>query len=145
MTNCYLVKKQNGKHILVDTGYEWDWKLFRKRLKQIGARLSDISHIILTHHHDDHCGDAVANMLQFAGAKYCVIALGDIDEYYRSWQKIIDKNAKRIFPSHGKPFGADKLINNIGINKKRTCLCINRSPSPLAPVLGEGHCIHKSG
>ena len=57
-------------------------------------------------------------MLQFAGTKYCVIALGDIDEYYASWRKIIAENAQRIFPSHGKPFGVDKLTDNMGKNKK---------------------------
>ena len=220
---------------MVDTGYEWDWELFLKRLKHINVGFSDISHIILTHHHDDHCGllnqvieqnngiqivmshfakelltkgendrshgggllnkrialliystlaplkrirakkwpmtfppyyvrkndilvsgetslsdigielngriietlghsvdsisiifddgdcivgDAAANMLQFAGAKYCVIALRDIDEYYESWRKIMAENAKRIFPSHGRPFSADKLTDNIGKNKK---------------------------
>jgi hydroxyacylglutathione hydrolase len=236
VTNCFLIKGRNDKYILIDTGYEWDWETFRKRLKQIGVGFSDISHLILTHHHDDHCGllnqiieknsgiqvvmsylakdllmtgvndrthggglinkrialliystlaplkrikakkwpmtfppyavrkndilisvetrlsdigielngriietpghsidsisiifddgdcivgDAAANMLQFAGTKYCVIALGDIDEYYKSWRKIIAENAKRIFPSHGGPFSADKLIAYIGKNKKK--------------------------
>ena len=56
VTNCYLLKSPDSKYILVDTGYEWDWGLFRKRLKQIDVGFSEISHIILTHHHDDHCG-----------------------------------------------------------------------------------------
>jgi len=235
VTNCFLIKSPDDKYVLVDTGYEWDWELFRKRLKQIDVGFSEISHIILTHHHDDHCGllnqiveqnngicivmshlakdlltkgindrshgggllnkriallinvflvprkrirarkwpmtfppyyvrkndalvsgetrlsdigielsgriietpghsvdsisiifndgdcivgDAAANMLQFAGTKYCVVALGDIDEYYESWRKIIAENAERIFPAHGRPFGVDKLTDNIGKNKK---------------------------
>ena len=55
VTNCFLVRTDN-KYILIDTGYEYDWDLFCKRLKVVDVRLSDISHIILTHHHDDHCG-----------------------------------------------------------------------------------------
>jgi len=235
VTNCFLIKTPNDKYILVDMGYEWDWKVFCKQLIKFNVGFSEISHLVLTHHHDDHSGllnniieknsgiqivmshlakdllttgvndrshggglinkrialliystlaplkrikakkwpmtfppyavrkndilingetrlsdigielngriietpghsvdsisiilddgdcivgDAAANMLQFAGTKYCVIALNAIDEYYKSWRKIIAENAKRIFPSHGRPFGADKLTDNIGKNKK---------------------------
>jgi glyoxylase-like metal-dependent hydrolase (beta-lactamase superfamily II) len=55
MTNCFLVKA--GDHyVLVDTGYEDDWDVFRTRLNEAGVELDQISHIVLTHHHDDHCG-----------------------------------------------------------------------------------------
>ena len=54
-TNCFLVKSRN-KYILIDTGYEEDWELFQKQLIKYGVSLIEISHIILTHHHDDHCG-----------------------------------------------------------------------------------------
>ena len=55
VTNCFLIKA--GDHyVLIDTGYEDDWDLFRTRLNEAGVELSQISHIILTHHHDDHCG-----------------------------------------------------------------------------------------
>jgi len=240
-TNCFLLK-MGGQYILIDTGYEIDWQLFCKRLQEAGVRFSQISHIILTHHHDDHCallnyiikesnnirvvmeaaakdlltkgtndithvyhfvnkrvrllwlfqlkriglmltakknipknsnlkfppywvrekdilitgdtrlkeigidlngriiktpghsidsisvllddgdcfmGDSAANFLQFAGTKYCVIGISDLDEYYRSWQKVIAGGAKRIFPAHGKPFPAQKLRENIGKNKKQ--------------------------
>lgn len=237
VTTCYLIRA-GEKYILIDTGYEEDWDLFRLRLKEINVNLSQISHIILTHHHDDHCGllhnilnenssirivmsesckelirkgendrthgggllnkrvaflirrkqlyvslilrkkidksknlkfkpyefrendiivngetplrkigipldgriietpghtvdsvsilfsdgdcfvgDAAANMLRFAGTKYCVIFIYNMDEYYKSWEKIVKDSAKRIFPAHGRPFSADKLIKNIGKNK----------------------------
>lgn len=54
-TNCFLVKSRD-KYILIDTGYAEDWDLFRKQLDRSGINLTEISHIILTHHHDDHCG-----------------------------------------------------------------------------------------
>ncbi|MDF2986751.1 MAG: hypothetical protein K0R50_2261 [Eubacterium sp.] len=234
VTNCYLIKCHQ-KYILVDTGYEYDWALFCKRLKEAKVSLSQISHIILTHHHDDHCGlitkileinssihivmskhagdllikgendrahggglinkrieylirlkqlylslvlkksvkkegnlkfppykvreidriisgetkledvgidikgriietpghtidsisiifddgdciagDAAANFLQFAGTKYCVIFITDIQEYYLSWKKLLSQNARRIFPAHGKPFMAKRLAENMG-------------------------------
>lgn len=55
VTNCFPVKTYN-KYILIDTGYEHDWKLFSRRLKEVNVGLSEASHIILTHHHDDHFG-----------------------------------------------------------------------------------------
>jgi glyoxylase-like metal-dependent hydrolase (beta-lactamase superfamily II) len=55
VTNCYLFR--NGKKwVLVDTGYAQDWKLFNRRLATAGLQVGQISHLILTHHHDDHVG-----------------------------------------------------------------------------------------
>lgn len=244
VTNCYLVKT-GINYILFDTGYEFEWELFCKRLKEARVSIDEISHIILTHHHDDHCGllnkiiqenhdikivmsylskdlllkgendkshggglinrrikliwllqgkrlklmftlkkyishktnlkfppyrirendiiitgetrlkdigidldgiiietpghtidsisilfddgncivgDAAANMLQFAGTKYCVIYICNIDEYYNSWRKIISKNVKYIIPAHGEQFSAKKLEENLGRNNKRSSM-----------------------
>ncbi|SDE13549.1 MBL fold metallo-hydrolase [Sporomusa acidovorans] len=244
VTTCYLLA-HSDKYILVDTGYEVDWNLFCKQLKNVQVDFSQISHILLTHHDDDHSGllnriitrnstihvvmsrrakdllatgkddrshgkklinkrlkllwalslkrlkillstgkyitkkndgkfppyyvrskdllitnetrlkdigidlegtiietpghtidsitlilddgnafvgDAAANMLQFAGTNYCVIALEDFDQYYQSWQKIIDYNAQHIFPAHGSPFPVEKLKQNIGKNTRSTQL-----------------------
>ena len=55
VTTCYLIAV-GDKYVLIDTGYEFDWELFCKRLKEAGVGFSDISHLVLTHHHDDHSG-----------------------------------------------------------------------------------------
>jgi glyoxylase-like metal-dependent hydrolase (beta-lactamase superfamily II) len=55
VTNCFLVKA-GDQYVLIDTGYEDNWDLFRTRLKGADVELFQISHTILTHHHDDHCG-----------------------------------------------------------------------------------------
>jgi glyoxylase-like metal-dependent hydrolase (beta-lactamase superfamily II) len=236
VTNCFLLKA-GEKYVLIDTGYKEDWNLFCKRLKEAKIELSQISHIVLTHHHDDHCGllrpilrenssirvvlsrpcgelilkgendrthggeyvnrriaflmrykqlyvslilgkkmkkeenlrfepykvrdcdilvggntrlrdigipldgtiletpghtvdsvtvlldggacfpgDAAANMLSFAGTKNCVVFICDKNEYYKSWEKIISAGARQIFPAHGSPFPADRLIRNIWKN-----------------------------
>ncbi len=237
VTNCYLIEIGN-KYLLIDTGYEDDWGLFCKRLKAVGVGLSEISHIILTHHHDDHCGllnrileenpdiqiimsyrakdyllagknhhadrggyvnkrinllfsliqifdkrwrthpfppyqsrvmdilikgethfkeigiglngriietpghsldsisivfddgdcvvgDAAANLLRFAGTKYCVIIIEDLEAYYKSWRKLISEGARQIFPAHGKPFPAEKLEQNIDKNSRKHMVMIS--------------------
>ena len=62
-------------------------------------------------------GDAAAHMLPFAGTKYCVIFICDMDQYYQSWEKIIRAGAKCIFPAHGNPFSVEKLKQNMRKNK----------------------------
>jgi hydroxyacylglutathione hydrolase len=54
-TYCYLVRA-GEKYLLADTGYEYEWGLFRRRLREAGAGLEDIGFILPTHHHDDHSG-----------------------------------------------------------------------------------------
>lgn len=237
VTTCYLVRAED-QYVLIDTGYEEDWELFQARLKEVNVSLSQISYILLTHHHDDHCGllqhilkgnssiqvfmsqrcseliqkgendlthgggllnkrvaflirhkqayvslilhkkvdksknlkfppyktreqdivftgepelreigipldgkiletpghtvdsisvlfpddgclvgDAAAHMLPFAGTKYCVIFVCDMDEYYKSWEKLIKAGARHIYPAHGNPFSVEKLIQNMRKNK----------------------------
>ena len=239
VTTCYFVCA-NSRYVLIDTGYEEDWDLFLVQIQKANIKLSEISYIILTHHHDDHCGlldnilkenpsirvvmsslckdliavgendhthgggllnkrvawlirrkqfylsvilrkkidkaknlkftpyiardcdilvdrdtrlndigipldgeiimtpghtvdsmsilfdggdclvgDAAASMLQFAGTKNCVIFICNMDEYYKSWEKIIEAGAKKIYPAHGKPFTVDRLKANIGKNKAK--------------------------
>lgn len=54
LTNSYLIQA-GRQYVLIDTGYEHEWERFRKCLQGVNVRLSDISHLVLTHHHDDHC------------------------------------------------------------------------------------------
>jgi len=63
-------------------------------------------------------GDAAANFLRFAGTKYCVVYVMDLDQYYESWTRIIEAGAKWIYPSHGRPFGVEELKKSIYLNKK---------------------------
>lgn len=82
VTSCYLVKA-GERYLLVDTGYEDDWELFRKRLGEHCVSLSQISHIILTHHHNDHSG-LLHNIVRRQGSIHvimshlskCLISLG---------------------------------------------------------------------
>lgn len=226
--NSYLLKADEG-YILVDTGYKRDWDALCRGLEKAGVGFGDLTHLILTHHHDDHAGllthviaqnptikivmsarakdslaagknewangggylnrrvnalisllqvavkwsptfpayatreddilvtedaelrelgigldgrivstpghscdsisiaspdgdwlvgDAAANIFRFAGTKYCVVTMDDLDQYYRSWAKMLEGGARRILPAHGEPFPAQELRRQMGRNKK---------------------------
>jgi glyoxylase-like metal-dependent hydrolase (beta-lactamase superfamily II) len=55
-------------------------------------------------------GDAARGTLNFTGAKYLPIIYSDLDACHKSWEKLINAGAKTIYPSHGNPFKAEKLI-----------------------------------
>jgi glyoxylase-like metal-dependent hydrolase (beta-lactamase superfamily II) len=245
LTNDYLFANKT-KWILVDTGYAEDWEIFKKRLEGQNIKISQISHLILTHHHDDHAGfinelieanpdiivvmseltrelllvgmndithgggiinrriktlldfkqfyvtlkshkkvsksqnlvfkpyivrtndiilegetrladigvdvgatifpspghtidsisilfddgdcivgDAAANFLNFAGAKYCVVFVRDLDEYYDTWRDLLARGTKRILPAHGPAFPSERLAKNLGKNKIRNMIPID--------------------
>lgn len=52
---CFLLKAKSG-YILIDTGYEYDDKLFLSEMRRESISFCDISYIFLSHHHDDHSG-----------------------------------------------------------------------------------------
>ena len=60
------------------------------------------------------CGDSAANFLLWAGTRYCTVFMTDMDEAYRSWQKMLNAGAQVIYPSHGQPFPAGELHQNMG-------------------------------
>ncbi|MGC9363583.1 MAG: MBL fold metallo-hydrolase [Fidelibacterota bacterium] len=69
-TNSYLIKCNHG-YLLVDTGYPNQFSHFRKKLAEIGVSPTDIKHLFLTHHHDDHSGFA-KELLAESGAT-CIV------------------------------------------------------------------------
>ena len=65
-----------------------------------------------------YVGDAAGNFLHWAGTKYCVISVNDLDTYYKSWRQLIESGAQTIFPGHGAPFPVAKLRENVGRQRK---------------------------
>ena len=55
-------------------------------------------------------GDAAMNFLRFCGIKHRPIFVDDIDAVFESWRKLLEQGAKWIYPAHGKPFSAEKLL-----------------------------------
>ena len=61
------------------------------------------------------CGDAAMN--GFPSRKRIIIWIEDLEQYRRSWERIIGAKPRILYPGHGKPFQtADlKLLNLEGI------------------------------
>jgi hydroxyacylglutathione hydrolase len=59
---------------------------------------------------DAFVGDAAMNFLKICTIHYHPIFITDIDRVYKSWEKIERYGARVIYPSHGKPFGVEKLV-----------------------------------
>ena len=106
-----------------DTGLrEIGMPLDGKIIETPGHTVDSIS--ILFNDGDCLIGDAAANFLWFAGTKYCVIFISDMDAYYKSLGKGHCGGACRIFPAHGKPFAVNKLKTNIWKNKPENIVFI---------------------
>lgn len=60
-----------------------------------------------------YIGDAARNMLNFLGAPYQPLIIQDREMVMKSWEKILSYNIGRICPSHGHPFSALDLKNNL--------------------------------
>ncbi len=58
-------------------------------------------------------GDQTSNFLNWAGAKHLTLFNENVDEVYKSWDRIISMNIKFILPAHGKPFMVERLKENL--------------------------------
>ncbi len=65
IVNCYLAKGENC--YLVDTGTPKDRKRIGKALQEMGVKLHDLTHILITHYHFDHVG-CLAELKRSSGA-----------------------------------------------------------------------------
>jgi glyoxylase-like metal-dependent hydrolase (beta-lactamase superfamily II) len=66
------------------------------------------------------CGDAAASFLLWAGTRYCTVFMTDMEEAYRSWDKMLNSGAQMIYPAHGRPFPANKLWESRGRIKSKS-------------------------
>ena len=55
-------------------------------------------------------GDAAMNFLRWTGVGHRPVYIEDIDTVYASWQRIRERGARVIYPSHGRPFSAGALV-----------------------------------
>jgi glyoxylase-like metal-dependent hydrolase (beta-lactamase superfamily II) len=90
ITKVYLLPCTNG-YLLIDTGYETDYKKFRNKLEKAGVKIAQIKYLLLTH--------------------YRPIYYSNLDQTYKSIQKLISAGTQTILPAHGNPFPVKKLKN----------------------------------
>ncbi|MFA4837849.1 MAG: MBL fold metallo-hydrolase [Candidatus Neomarinimicrobiota bacterium] len=57
-------------------------------------------------------GDLAMNFLRWTGIRYRPIYCENIEQVFLNWKKVVDAGALTIYPSHGKPFPAVKLITS---------------------------------
>jgi glyoxylase-like metal-dependent hydrolase (beta-lactamase superfamily II) len=55
-------------------------------------------------------GDAAMNFMEFCRTRHRPIYVQDLDQTYRSWEKLREHGAQVIYPSHGDPFAAEELV-----------------------------------
>jgi glyoxylase-like metal-dependent hydrolase (beta-lactamase superfamily II) len=55
-------------------------------------------------------GDAAMNFLNFCRIDYKPIFIEEIDSVFSSWKKLLEHGSRWIYPAHGRPFAADKLL-----------------------------------
>ncbi len=70
---------------------------------------TDDSITVLMSNGDAFVGDAAMNFLGFCRIRYRPIVYESLDDVYRSWEHIIERGARTVYPSHGDAFDADKL------------------------------------
>lgn len=113
-SNCYLV--QGEKNILVDTGNEGESGLIISNLNKYNLALSDISLILHTHGHGDHCGSTVELLklqkiptaIHKADSHMCSIGKSDQTINVRLMSKILKPFVSKPFPK----FECDFLFDN---------------------------------
>ncbi len=150
-----LVIETDGRIILVDTGWgdKQDEKFFRHAylhggsglvggLAECGYRPEDITDVIITHLHADHCGGCFANApgggvaAVFPNAKYHISR--------EQWEWANDSNLREedaFLPGNIKPFGESGRLNLIeeggelcpGVVLR---LCYGHTPGLIIPVIG---------
>lgn len=56
------------------------------------------------------CGDAAMNGIP--SRNHVIIWIEDLDEYKASWNKMIELDFQKVYPSHGKPFTKEQLVKS---------------------------------
>lgn len=113
-SNCYLVR--GDKRILVDTGSPNESGRIIEALEKVRVSLSDISLILHTHGHADHCGSTtellaickIPTAIHIADGHMALKGISDPTINIRLMSKILKPFVSKPFP----PFKADFLIDN---------------------------------
>lgn len=114
ISNCFLV--ESTKKMLVDTGSPGEGKKIIRELRKLGVELSDLSLILHTHGHSDHCG-STAELISYHKIPTAI---------HSADQKMIETGKNGLIKTRGlfakiikpfvdvpfTPFKADILLDN---------------------------------
>lgn len=135
--NAYLIRGE-GEWMLVDTGWNtrYTFSILQNRLGQIGARLEDITLVVITHFHPDHYG-LVGKLKQVSPAKVAMhqIEVDLINSRYLSMDQLLSETAAAL-KLHGVPEDELPLLQNASLE-------VRKYVSPFTPevVLNGGETI----
>lgn len=99
--HTYLVEAEDG-FILIDTGVNTAeaFAALKRKLNEIGLDFGDISQVVITHFHSDHCGQ-VAHIHDIGRAQ---VVMGDAER--TTWEDVqsgLDDRREELFRQHGLP------------------------------------------
>ena len=94
-TNCFLLKAKEG-YLLIDCGNKGDAYTLIKAIHNEGITLKDIHYLLLTHHHNDHCG--LLAFLVNENPNIKVIMSSDCAQYLKAGVHYKDENEKYSSP-----------------------------------------------
>jgi glyoxylase-like metal-dependent hydrolase (beta-lactamase superfamily II) len=92
ISNCYLITDK--KKILVDCGCQGDWVVLRNDLISRGVRISELSAVVLTHVHFDHCGCAAYLQAEGVPVIASVLAASPLALGYQEGKSLLQRAAK---------------------------------------------------
>lgn len=74
--------------------------LYGHTMDSMGLLLTDTGELL--------CGDAAMNAF-ISKARHALV-IDDVEEFGKSWDKMLSYNPKRIYPAHGNPFAPGDLV-----------------------------------
>lgn len=139
-TYTFLVKGSSG-NLLIDTDYAGTMQGFYHALKTNGIRLNQISFVMATHYHPDHCG--LIGQLQEQGVQLLLVdsqaeAVHDPDRIFarekRDYTPVDPAKAVIISAGGSRPF-----LKKLGIQGEiiRT---VSHSADSISLILDNGNC-----
>lgn len=140
-TNTFLVRGKDS-YLLVDTDYAGTLSAFFRAIKRLGVRVEDISFLLATHYHPDHCG--LAGELQTLGVTLLLMES----------QVGACRYAEEVFRRGGLDFAPvdEGVATVIAINESRRILSEmgiagevlstpSHSPDSVSVALDNGYCL----
>ena len=121
VANSYMLSHKNG-YVLVDTGKPGDMPRLAHALASAGASFTDVTHIIHTHGHSDHCGSTaeiiaayphIQTVIHTGDAHMCTNGVSDPVHNTRLFSRLLRLAINPSFP---------RFTNNIVIKGQRSGL-----------------------